>query len=131
MARISKQIGWSNEASLLYDLINEVIKLQRITAKITGQETGQSGIISDYYNPTFFKAGRTYLNLNVTNSGSGEVMFSVGTTPGGTDLLSDELIVVGQTGSFEINQVFPVITPLYIWSLDWNGAIIEIKTVSL
>lgn len=131
MSGISKQIGWSNEANLLYEILREMKRLQQITSRITGQQSGQSGIIADYYNPTFFKAGKTYLNLNVTNSGTGDVTFSVGITPGGNELLADELIVVGQTGSFEINQVFAVVTPLYIWSADWNGAILEIKTVAL
>ena len=128
---ISKQTGWSNEASILYEILKEIKLLQTITSKITGQQSGQSGITQDYYNPTFFKAGRTYLNLNVTNSGTGDVTFNVGITPNGNELLTDELIVVGQTGSFEINQVFAATTPIYIWSTDWNGAILDVKTVSL
>lgn len=131
MTSISKQVGWSNESNLLYEILKEIKRLQTITAKITGQETSQSGITQDYYNPTFFKAGRTYLNLNVKNTGTGSVIFNVGTTDGGTDLLSDEIVAPGETESFEINQVFNVVTPLYIWSTDWNGAIVEIKTVSL
>lgn len=31
---ISKQIGWSNEANLLYEILKEIKKLQAITSKV-------------------------------------------------------------------------------------------------
>lgn len=128
---ISKGIGWSNTDNILYEIWKEIKKLQTIVAKTVSQESDQSGITENYYSPDFFKSGRTYLNLNITNTGTGAVTLTAGTTDGGDDLLSDEVVNPGQTGSFEINRVFPSVTPIYLSSDDWNGSIIEIKTVSL
>lgn len=130
MARVA-EIGWGTEAKLLHEILKAIERLQKITAGVRGKESEQSGIEEDYYNPTFFSTGRTYLNLNVTNSGTGAVTFSVGTTSSGAELLSDEVVAPGEMGSFPINQVFATTTPIYVWSLDWNGAIIKIQSVSL
>ena len=126
----SKQIGWSQESYLLHDILKELNKLRMANSRISW-ESDQAGITDDWYSPTFFGIGHTYLNLNVKNTGTGAITFSVGTTPGGNELLSDETVIPGQTGSFSINKVFYAVTPMYIWSADWNGAVIEIKTVSL
>lgn len=34
MGRISKQIGWSNEANLLYEILKEIQRLQQILSQM-------------------------------------------------------------------------------------------------
>lgn len=131
--RVSKQIGWSNEANLLYEILRAIERLQGITAGVFSNlaESSQTGITSNYYAPTFFRAGPTYQYLNITNVGTASITLDVGTTLAGTEIASGITIAPGQTLPVTMDMVFSVVTPLYITSsTPWTNVSLNIITIS-
>jgi len=132
----SREIGWSIDQILLWEQNKEIRRLQGITYNSGGggggisQESSQTAIVADLYSSTFFKTGRTYQYLNVTNNGTATLTFNVGTSPSGTEIASDEVVISGETVSIAIGMTFSSVTPLYIWSTDWTDITIDVITIS-
>jgi len=93
-----------------------------------------TGIATDYYNTTFFKADRSYMYITVKNTTANVCQLSGGTTPGGFELFTNFPIAANAYTQIPINQGFVSDTPIYIHhggsGDDWNGASLNIKSAS-
>jgi hypothetical protein len=95
-----------------------------------GDDSSQEGIVQNSVFPTFFVPTRDYSFLILRNITSHDVTLSGGTTPNGSDLFSNIVIAANSRQAILVTVTPQIITPFYIWSANWNGASINVKTIS-
>jgi hypothetical protein len=95
-----------------------------------GDDSSQEGIIQNSVFPTFFVPARDYSFLILRNTTNHDITLSGGITPNGSELFSAQVIAASSRVPILVTLSPSVITPFFLWSANWNGASINVKTIS-
>jgi hypothetical protein len=121
MASISRQIGWSNESNLLYQILKQLTRLTSVvfglkpkykvyTALLT--QSGGDSPNTAYGDGTFYKGVTYTIVSNPLNEDA--TFYGAPNNNDGTSFICNQTISPGQSGSFEFsfNDGAPVVTVL-------------------
>ena len=116
----------------LLDVVQDTDSNDFVNAMIfgIGPDSKIKAVSGDSVYPTFFQAGRLYQYLVLKNNTDAIVTVNAGTSPSGVELVNGVDLAANGIQAVLISYPATVITPLYIWSADWNECNINISTIS-
>jgi hypothetical protein len=94
-----------------------------------GDDSKQTNVTLNSIFPTFFMPGRVYQIIILENTTNNPVDVICGTIQGGSDLFNDTVPANGITPIL-ITKAVVTMTPLFISSDNWNGASVNISSIS-
>jgi len=136
------QIAITDSAKRIYKLTHSVTGAQTMNDVFTNgwyEVVGDgdndrtvtiTGIVTDTAFVLYFTANRPYYYIVLQNVTANTVDVSLGTTPGGTELLNAETVAANSYKAVLVMLTPSTVTPLYITSTNWNSSSINISTIS-